>query len=57
MQNIAKGLIGLAALAFLMAVIGSFFGIQVLRTSPEAFSRACTNLALIAIGLSVCFKK
>ncbi len=57
MWNIAKGLIGLSALAFFLAVIASLFGIAVLGTSPEAFSRASTNLALIAIGLSVCFKK
>ena len=57
MQNISKGLIGLAALAFVLAVIGSLFGFSVIRTSPEAFSRASTNLALIAIGLALCFKK
>jgi hypothetical protein len=56
MQYITKVLIGLSALAFLLAVIGALFNINIVA-SPEAFSRACTNLALIAIGWSICFKK
>ena len=51
-----KVLIGLAILAFVAAVFASrmwpIFGIP-----PEAFSRASNNLALIAIALSVCFKR
>ena len=55
MQNVINGLIGLAIIAFLLAVItvltNSHFlmGIQ-----AESFSRACTNLALIAIAITVC---
>ena len=52
----ARALIGLSALAFLLAVMGDLgfgFGIGV---TPEGFSRACTNLALIGIGLSICFE-
>jgi len=51
MDTIPKVLIGLAALAFVMAVIGSLIGWTPLPTSPEAYSRACNNLALLAIAL------
>jgi hypothetical protein len=47
----------LAVLAFILAVIGAFFNLLIIRVSPEAFSRACNNLALIAIALAVCFKE
>ena len=57
MLNTARVLIGLAALAFLLAVIGTLFTGTIFRVSPEAFSRASTNLALIGIGLSLCFKE
>ncbi len=56
MQYISKVLIGLSALAFLLAVIGTLFNFNIVA-SPEALSRACTNLALIAIGWSICFKE
>ena len=56
MQYITKALIALAALAFLLAVVGSLLNIDIIQTSPEAFSRASNNLALIALGLSICFK-
>lgn len=35
MQNIAKGLIGLSALAFVLAVIGSKFGFQLLGCKEQ----------------------
>ena len=57
MEYINKTLIGLSALGFLLAVIGTLFGGRIMGVPPEAFSRACTNLALIAIGLSICFKE
>jgi hypothetical protein len=56
MQNIAKILIGVSALAFVLAVVGSLTGLDMLRVAPEAFSRASNNLALIAIGVALCFK-
>jgi hypothetical protein len=57
MENVIKGLIGLAVLAFLLAVIGSvFFAGSFLGTQSEGYSRACSNLALIAIALSVGWK-
>ncbi len=53
MANVVKGLIVLSGLGFLLAIVvavvtGSIFGI-----TAEGFSRACTNLALIAIALAV----
>ncbi len=56
MGNITKGLVGLAALAFALAVIGAFYGPIAERIPPESFSRACTNLALLAIAVHLVFK-
>jgi len=56
MDNAVKGLIGLAVLAFLIAIVGSLGGEQLAGTSPEAFSRASNNLSLLAIALAVAFK-
>ena len=50
MSNFARVLTGLAALAFVLAVETHFAG-ALLRTAPAAYSRACTNLALLAIAL------
>jgi hypothetical protein len=52
MSSLAKALIGLAALAFVLAVVTHFWG-PFLRTEPEAYSNACTNLALLAIAIVV----
>jgi hypothetical protein len=54
MNNLAKALTGLAALAFVLAVVTNFVGPQ-LHTSAEGYSRACTNLALLAIALVTTF--
>ncbi len=56
MRNVLVGLVGLSGLAFVLAVSSSGLGINIGGIAPEGFSRACTNLALIAIALSVCFK-
>ena len=56
MENIAKGLIGFAALAFLLAVAAALTD-QSIVASAEAFSRASNNLALIAIALMLMGKK
>lgn len=57
MRNLAFGLVILSVGAFLMAIImnlgaaaGMSFGV-----SPEGFSRASNNLALIAIALVVIY--
>jgi hypothetical protein len=52
MSNLAKVLSVLAALAFVLAVVTNFMG-PLLNTPAEAYSRACTNLALLAIALVV----
>jgi hypothetical protein len=56
MSIIVKGLILLSMLAFVLAVIGAIFGIPIIGERPEGFSRACNNLALIAIALIIGFK-
>ncbi|MFQ5891057.1 MAG: hypothetical protein ACE5JR_13600 [Gemmatimonadota bacterium] len=57
MENLTKALVGLSGLAFLLAVIGAVFVGPMVGVAPEGFSRACTNLALIAIALSIGYKK
>ena len=56
MPNIIKSLIGLSVLAFVIAVLGSVFGFDLLGVDPEGYSRACSNIALIAIALALVFK-
>ncbi|HBH60564.1 MAG TPA: hypothetical protein DDX85_02235 [Nitrospiraceae bacterium] len=57
MQKFILILIGLAALSFLFAVLTTLLGIFFISIPAEAYSRACTNLALIAIALSLLTKK
>ena len=57
MRNLAMVLIGLSALGFILAVISALVvGSPILGVTAEGFSRGCTNLALIAIALTVCSK-
>ena len=56
MSTVSKVLIGLASLAFLLALSVVLFG-PVFGVSGEGFSRASNNLALIAIALLVCTKQ
>ncbi|MEO6331608.1 MAG: hypothetical protein ABIV11_04720 [Gemmatimonadaceae bacterium] len=49
MDNLPKALTALAALAFALAVVSTFTG-AIMGIQPEGFSRACTNLALLAIA-------
>lgn len=56
MSNIIKGLIILSALAFVLAVVGSLIHVHILKIPPEGYSRACSNLALIAIAMAFGFK-
>jgi hypothetical protein len=44
-------------LGFLLAIISVFLKGVLLGVSAEAYSRACTNLALIAIALTLWSKK
>ncbi len=53
MSQIPKVLIGLAALAFLLAVFVSLFW-PIYYLPAETFSRASSNLALLAIAMMLC---
>ena len=58
MAHLAKALIAVAAVAFLMAVVTNFTGNSesgAWLTTAEGFSRACTNLALLAIAVMLVF--
>jgi hypothetical protein len=55
MRTLAKVLVGLAALAFVFAVVTISTG-PLMEVHPEGFSRACTNLLLMAIALVVTFE-
>ena len=57
MQNLIKVMVGLAALAFLLAVAGSLGLFSLMGMPPEGLSRACTNLALLGIAFSMVFKE
>ena len=52
MAALAKPFVYVAVLSFLVAVVTSFTG-PVADLPPETFSRASSNLALIAIGLTM----
>ena len=57
MPGIAKLLVLLAALTFVLAVVGGAFAGNIVGIGAEAYSRACTNLALIAIAIVLVFKE
>ena len=52
MSKIMIGLVILSGLGFVLAIIGALFNFNILGVSPEGFSRACSNLALIGIALA-----
>jgi hypothetical protein len=54
MSNLPKALIALSALAFVLAVITQFAG-PIVETYPVGYSRASTNLALLAIAIELTF--
>ncbi|OFW16253.1 MAG: hypothetical protein A3H29_15800 [Acidobacteria bacterium RIFCSPLOWO2_02_FULL_67_21] len=54
MASLAKVLAGLSAVAFLVAVATNFMG--GFLTSSEGWSRAATNLALLALALVFSFR-
>ncbi len=56
MPGIAKLLVLLAALTFVLAIIGAFAG-NIMGIGAEAYSRACTNLALLALAVVMVFKE
>jgi hypothetical protein len=54
MVSLAKALVGLAAVALVLAVVTNFMG--EFLTTAEGYARASMALALIAIALVVCFR-
>jgi hypothetical protein len=56
MNTATKVLTALAGLAFVLAVLTNFTG-PIAGTGAEGFSRACTNLALLAIAVSLIFDR
>ena len=57
MPGIAKLFVLLALLTFVLAVIGGAWTGPILGIGAEAYSRACTNLALMALAIVVVFKE
>lgn len=55
MVTLVKALVGLSALALVLAVVTTLME-SVLFTSPEGYSRASANLALLAIALVLGFR-
>jgi hypothetical protein len=51
MRHLTLVLVVLAAVAFVLAVVGALMGQDFLNVAPEGFSRACTNLALLAVAV------
>jgi len=51
MRIIVWILVGLSALGFVLATINVLIGQHIVGVGAESFSRASTNLALIAIAL------
>ena len=56
MPGIAKLLVLLAAITFVLAVVGAYTG-NIVGIGAEAYSRACTNLALLALATAMVFKE
>jgi len=57
MADLAKVLVGLSALAFVLAVVTNYgVALPLPAASSEGFSRACSNLALLALALVLCFR-
>ena len=57
MPGIAKLFVLLAAITFLLAVVGGMWAGAILGIGAEAYSRACTNLALLAIAVVMVFQE
>jgi len=57
MAKLTMILVGLSAVAFLLAVISVLITGPIMGVAAEGFSRACTNLVLMGIALSVCCPK
>lgn len=56
MENLPKIFLVAAIVAFVLAIISVFTGPMIVGIPAESFSRACTNLALLAIGFAMIWK-
>ena len=56
MQAVAKGLVGLAAFSFILAVLTAAVTGPIMNVAPESFARAANNLLLLAIAIFIGFK-
>ena len=57
MEYVIKGLVFLAALAFILGVLAGITGGAIRGFPAESFSRACDNFALIAIAVMMLMGK
>ena len=57
MRNLSWALIVLSALGFVLAIAFALLGRKFMNVGAEGFSRACTNLALLAIAFLLVSKK
>jgi len=57
MKGISIILLALAALGFVLAVVVVLFTGPILNVTAEAFSRACTNIALLDIIVLLLIRK
>jgi hypothetical protein len=51
MENMVKALVGLAVLSFVIGTVAGLLGGGLMDFPAESFSRACNNIALIAIAM------
>jgi hypothetical protein len=56
MDPFCKALIALSALGFAVAVYVGLTGVPLLGVAAEAFSRASTNLSLLAIAITLAWR-
>ena len=56
MKNLIRVLIAISALGFVLAVVSTLLGGSFLGFYAQTYSRACSNLALISIALSLSFR-
>ncbi len=55
MPGMAKLFVLLALITFVLAVIGGAWTGNIMGIGAEAYSRACTNLALLALAIVMVF--
>lgn len=56
MKIIVRVLIAISALSFVLAVVSHLLGGILFEINAQTYSKACSNLALIAIALALSFR-